>query len=101
MPKPINKGGKHFCPQCKNGMWGVEYSHGSIESYDGVSEWWCNQEAGGCGLRIGRWSEKELQKGEVESALGRANPFVPSKCPDCKNYRNPIYPTCYECFTSS
>jgi len=40
----------------------VEYSYDSPEHYDGVSEIDCKD----CGARFGRWSEKELAKGEIE-----------------------------------
>lgn len=45
----------------------VEYEYGSPERYDGVSEIDCKD----CGVRIGRWSGKELTDGEVEKRLGR------------------------------
>lgn len=45
----------------------VEYSWDSPEHYDGVSEILCKD----CGARFGRWSGKELAKGEVEKRFGR------------------------------
>ena len=45
----------------------VEYSLDSPEYYDGVSEVECRD----CGARFGRWSGKELTKGEVEKKFGR------------------------------
>lgn len=44
----------------------VEYSWDSPERYDGVSEIKCND----CGARFGRWSGKELAKGELEKRYG-------------------------------
>jgi hypothetical protein len=45
----------------------VEYSHDSPEHYDGISEIDCKD----CGARFGRWSGKELAKGEMENRGGR------------------------------
>jgi DNA-directed RNA polymerase subunit RPC12/RpoP len=45
----------------------VEYSWDSPEHYDGISEIQCQD----CGVRIGRWSGKELAKGEIENKYGR------------------------------
>lgn len=45
----------------------VEYVPGSPERYDGISEIDCRD----CGVRIGRWSDKELSEGEVEKRHGR------------------------------
>jgi DNA-directed RNA polymerase subunit RPC12/RpoP len=44
----------------------VEYSWDSPEHYDGISEIQCND----CGVRIGRWSGKELAEGECEKRYG-------------------------------
>lgn len=45
----------------------VEYAPGSPERYDGISEVDCKD----CGARFGRWSGKELIKGEIEKKFGR------------------------------
>lgn len=45
----------------------VEYEGGSPDHYDGISEIQCKD----CGIRIGRWSGKELKDGEVEKRFGR------------------------------
>lgn len=55
-----------ICPKCHGVMFGVEYDFTHPERYDGVSEWLCNKDAGGCGYRRGRWSGKELKDGEYE-----------------------------------
>jgi DNA-directed RNA polymerase subunit RPC12/RpoP len=44
----------------------VEYLPGSPERYDGVSEIDCRD----CGVRIGRWTGKELATGEIEKRYG-------------------------------
>lgn len=44
----------------------VEYNYSSPERYDGISEIDCKD----CGVRIGRWSGKELAKGEIEKRYG-------------------------------
>lgn len=44
----------------------VEYAPGSPERYDGISEIDCLV----CKARFGRWSGKELAKGEVEKRFG-------------------------------
>lgn len=59
------------CPKCdadweKEPPTGCEYAYGSPERYDGVSEWWCK-----CGARIGRWTGKVLDEGEIEPRYGR------------------------------
>ena len=48
-------------------MGGCEYGEGPYR-YDGVSEWVCMSKA--CGARYGRWSGKELKKGESEPPYG-------------------------------
>ena len=56
------------CPDC-GGTWiGVEYTMGTKNYYDGVSEWWCP----GCSLRLGRWTLKRLAEGESEPRYGGA-----------------------------
>ena len=60
------------CPKCDNDeVWQVEYSWDSPQHYDGISEWWCNPEVGGCGYRQGRWTGEELHEGEIESVFGQ------------------------------
>lgn len=49
-------------------MVGVEYSYGSPERYDGVSELRCMNES--CGVRLGRWTGKRLAEGEAEPRFG-------------------------------
>lgn len=46
---------------------GIEYASGEPESYDGISEYTCPH----CKTRWGRWTGKELAKGEVEKRFGR------------------------------
>lgn len=60
------------CPKCGNKhLFGVEYGYNSPYRYDGVSEWWCNPQAGGCGWRMGRWTGRELtDPDEVEPPYG-------------------------------
>ncbi|MDP2741094.1 MAG: hypothetical protein Q8O66_00160 [bacterium] len=45
----------------------VEYEIIHPDHYDGISEINCQD----CGVRIGRWSGKELAKGESEKPYGR------------------------------
>ncbi len=45
----------------------VEYDLINPYHYDGISEIDCND----CGVRIGRWSGKELLEGEIEKQYGR------------------------------
>ena len=55
------------CKKCKSkNMVGVEYGYPSKNQYDGVSEWMCQD----CGLRIGRWTGKELEDKEEEIRFG-------------------------------
>ena len=55
------------CKKCgsKNIVF-VEYDHTHPDHYDGVSEIVCRD----CEDRIGRWSGKELAKGESEKRYG-------------------------------
>ncbi len=56
------------CPKCKSkNIIGWEYGYPSPESYDGISEWQCND----CGYRQGRWSEEELKDGYIESRFNK------------------------------
>ena len=56
------------CPKCKSKqIIGIEYSHLEPEHYDGVSEWMCAK----CEYRQGRWSGKELLKGQMEYRFGK------------------------------
>ena len=50
----------------------VQYSFDHYQAWDGWSEWNCP----GCDLRIGRWSQKELVKGEVEPNNLRFNQLI-------------------------
>jgi DNA-directed RNA polymerase subunit RPC12/RpoP len=57
------------CQKCgSEAVIGVEYYLLHPEHYDGVSEWRCED----CGVRIGRWSGKELADGESEKRYGGA-----------------------------
>lgn len=56
------------CKKCNIEMIGIEYAFGP-NSYDGISEFKCEK----CGLRVGRWSLKELNVGEEEKKYGRDN----------------------------
>ena len=61
---------KQKCKKCNSeNVVVVEYDYGSLEHYDGVSEWQCFD----CSTRFGRWSGKELEGDEVENRLGRKN----------------------------
>jgi hypothetical protein len=56
------------CPKCNSdNLTYVEYGIGSPDHYDGISEIHCLS----CRSRFGRWSEKELQRGETEKPYGR------------------------------
>ncbi len=44
---------------------GVEY-RGTPEDWDGISEWVCET----CGRRWGRWTQRELNDGEIEKRYG-------------------------------
>lgn len=59
---------KEKCKKCgsENIIMG-EYDLMHPEHYDGVSEIECLE----CGVRIGRWSGKELTQGEFEKKYGR------------------------------
>lgn len=82
------------CPKCSNPYtYLVEYGYPSVEQYDGVSEFVCTP----CNIRVGRWSKKILEEGEVEPRLGYCAPYVPPKCPKCEGKRKPMYPTCWDC----
>jgi hypothetical protein len=66
----IPEDGVISCPACSGEMLLVEY-HGMHEDhYDGWSEVMCPKDLHGCGMRIGRWSEKVLQSGESEPRWG-------------------------------
>lgn len=55
------------CPKCRCDKFDfIEYGHDDPEHHDGFSEIQCLK----CGARFGRWSEKELQEGEVEKRHG-------------------------------
>ncbi len=55
------------CSKCgSKNIVAVEYSWDSPEHYDGISEIQCLD----CGVRIGRWSGKELKDGEAEKRYG-------------------------------
>ena len=55
-----------MCPNCDVVMTGIEYSYDNPQHYDGISEWRCET----CGMRIGRWSGKELRNNEPELRFG-------------------------------
>ncbi|MFA5886507.1 MAG: hypothetical protein WC863_01860 [Patescibacteria group bacterium] len=60
---------KETCKKCgSENIVMVEYEPGSPEHYDGVSEIQCRD----CGARFGRWSGKELAKGEIEKRWGKS-----------------------------
>lgn len=61
-------GDDYYCQTCKNEVTVicVEYPYGSPERYDGTSEYQC----GDCGRREGRWTGKQLAKGEEEPRFG-------------------------------
>ena len=53
-------------------MIGVEYWYDHPARYDGVSEWKCEK----CGIRIGRWTGKELKGDDYEKPFGyKDEPF--------------------------
>lgn len=68
--------GRMLCTNCGkiDSVWGAEYSYDHPERYDGVSEWYCNPLAGGCGIRMGRWSLRTLKDGEYEHRFGKKPP---------------------------
>lgn len=54
---------RRTCPRCRSkNIVHVEYAWDSPEHWDGVSEVKCLC----CGVRIGRWSGRLLQPGELE-----------------------------------
>jgi len=58
---------KDKCKKCgSENIIMVEYDYTSPEHYDGISEIDCRD----CGVRIGRWSDKELAEGEIEKRYG-------------------------------
>lgn len=58
---------KNKCKKCSGGnVVMVEYDGMHPEHYDGTSETKCLD----CGVRVGRWSGKELAVGEFEVRLG-------------------------------
>jgi hypothetical protein len=58
---------KETCQKCNSeNIVMVEYEPGHPQRYDGVSEIKCFD----CGVRIGRWSGKELAEGEYEKVRG-------------------------------
>jgi hypothetical protein len=61
------------CPECGTAMIGVEYRL-TREDYDGVSEWLC--EGHTPPIRIGRWSGRRLNAGEIEGRYGRGTPVL-------------------------
>lgn len=51
------------CPKCSaTHIIGVQYAGGTTEAYDGISEYSCSKEVGGCGYRQGRWTGFELKE---------------------------------------
>jgi len=68
------------CRKCKTSMLSIQYGRGVSDDnpchYDGVSEFKCRNEH--CGLRMGRWSLRELKDGEHEPPFGeRHSPRCP------------------------
>lgn len=53
------------CPKCTQDMCGHQYRY-TDEDYDGISEWVCLP----CNIRVGRWTERILQNGEIEPRYG-------------------------------
>jgi len=47
----------------------IEYAWNSPNYYDGISEYRCLDPK--CGIRVGRWSGKELKEGEEEKKYGK------------------------------
>ncbi|MDP3935307.1 MAG: hypothetical protein Q8Q46_03780 [Candidatus Giovannonibacteria bacterium] len=59
---------KEKCKKCgSTDIVMVEYDGMHPDHYDGVSEIMCRK----CGARFGRWSGKELAKGETEKRYGQ------------------------------
>ncbi len=59
---------KEKCKKCGNeNIIMVEYDMMHPDHYDGISEVMCKK----CGARFGRWSNKELAKGETEKRYGQ------------------------------
>lgn len=63
------------CPKCDGSVVMVEYGLLDKNHYDGISEYVC---AKGCGWRIGRWCEQELQADEIEPrwCKGKRHPRI-------------------------
>jgi len=60
---------KPICDKCgSDKVIQVEYQFDHSEHYDGISETVCLS----CGIRIGRWSGKELGVGEHEKRCGKS-----------------------------
>ena len=45
----------------------IEYGYPCPESYDGISEYRCQD----CKYRQGRWTGNELKEGEIEPVFGK------------------------------
>lgn len=60
------------CKKCKKSksIIEVEYYYDTPYRYDGISEYLCDKDLGGCGYREGRWTKKELKIGELEPPYG-------------------------------
>ena len=57
-----------ICPKCKSkNILMIEYGYPCPESYDGISEYRCED----CKYRQGRWTGNELKKGEIEPVFGK------------------------------
>jgi hypothetical protein len=64
-PKPLTRTELRRGCEC-GGVWmAVEY-RGTTQDYDGCSEWECQK----CGVRIGRWSGRELSTQQIERRYG-------------------------------
>ncbi len=55
------------CPCSEKYLAMIEYDYNSPEHYDGISEYYC----GRCKKRVGRWSGRVLEDGELEKKLGK------------------------------
>ncbi len=59
------------CPKCDRPMIAVEYDYSHRDHYDGVSEYFCEY---GCGIRVGRWTLRILERDATEPPYGGGHP---------------------------
>ena len=64
-PKPLTREQIDRGCECGGKWMGVQYAL-TTQDYDGVSEWECMN----CGVRIGRWSGRQLSTLQIERRYG-------------------------------